>query len=68
MTEHYPVESSEEAADGHLRVRMRVGDEAWLRRLVLRGSGQRDRARAARAGRTGPRRGLVRPCSAYPSG
>ena len=39
MTEHYPVESSEEAADGHLRVRMRVGDEAWLRRLVLRGSG-----------------------------
>jgi proteasome accessory factor C len=39
MTEHYPVESSEEAGDGHLRVRMRVGDEAWLRRLVLRGSG-----------------------------
>jgi proteasome accessory factor C len=39
VTEHYPVESSEEAADGHLRVRMRVGDEAWLRRLVLRGSG-----------------------------
>ncbi len=39
MTEHYPVESSEEALDGHLLVRMRVGDEAWLRRLVLRGSG-----------------------------
>jgi hypothetical protein len=39
IVEHYPVESAEEAADGHLRVRMRVGDEAWLRRLVLRGSG-----------------------------
>jgi proteasome accessory factor C len=39
IVEHYPVESAEEAADGHLRVRMRVGDQAWLRRLVLRGSG-----------------------------
>ena len=33
------MEGTEEAGDGHLRVRMRVGDEAWLRRLVLRGSG-----------------------------
>jgi proteasome accessory factor C len=39
VSEHYPVESTEEAADGRLRVRMRVGDPAWLRRLVLRGSG-----------------------------
>jgi len=39
VSEHYPVDSTEEAADGHLLVRMRVGDPAWLRRLVLRGSG-----------------------------
>ncbi len=39
IVEHYPVEGTEEAPDGHLRVRMRVGDEAWLRRLVLRASG-----------------------------
>jgi len=39
IAEYHPVDASEEAADGHLLVRMRVGDEAWLRRLVLRGSG-----------------------------
>lgn len=36
VAEYYPVESVEEAGDGALRVRLRVGDPAWLTRLVLR--------------------------------
>ncbi len=39
VAEHHQVETQEERADGVLRVRMRVGDEAWLRRLVLGASG-----------------------------
>jgi proteasome accessory factor C len=34
--EYYPVESVEEAGDGRLRVRLRVGDPGWLTRLMLR--------------------------------
>ncbi len=36
VAEYYPVESAEEAGDGTLRVRLRVGDPGWLTRLVLR--------------------------------
>ena len=36
VAEYYPVESAEEADGGALRVRLRVGDPAWLTRLVLR--------------------------------
>jgi proteasome accessory factor C len=36
VAEYYPVESAEEAGGGALRVRLRVGDPAWLTRLVLR--------------------------------
>jgi len=39
IAEYHPVEQLAETADGRLRVRMRVGDQAWLRRLVLRASG-----------------------------
>jgi proteasome accessory factor C len=39
VAEYHQVEGREERADGVLRVRMRVGDEAWLRRLVLGASG-----------------------------
>jgi len=39
IAEYYPIESSEERPDGGLRVRMRVADTAWLRRLVLRQGG-----------------------------
>jgi len=62
IAEYHPVESSQERPEGHLEVRMRVGNEDWLRRLVLRGSGDvavlepvrlaaqvRDRARTALA-------------------
>jgi proteasome accessory factor C len=36
VAEYYPVEESREEPDGGLRVRMRVGDPAWLTRLLLR--------------------------------
>ena len=36
VAEYYPVESVEEAGDGRLRVRLRVGDPGWLTRLMLR--------------------------------
>lgn len=36
VAEYYPLESSQEAEGGALRVRLRVGDPAWLTRLVLR--------------------------------
>jgi proteasome accessory factor C len=36
VTEYYPVESVEDASDGTLLVRMRVGNPAWLVRLLLR--------------------------------
>ncbi len=36
VAEYYPVEQAEEAGDGTLRVRLRVGDPEWLTRLVLR--------------------------------
>lgn len=39
IAEYHAVERSVETRDGGLRVRMRVGDAAWLRRLVLRASG-----------------------------
>ncbi len=39
VAEYHSVEEQQELPDGGLRVRMRVGDEAWLRRLVLRESG-----------------------------
>jgi proteasome accessory factor C len=36
VAEYYPVEETEEAGEGRLRVRLRVGDPEWLTRLVLR--------------------------------
>ncbi|HEX6877155.1 MAG TPA: WYL domain-containing protein [Nocardioidaceae bacterium] len=36
VAEYYPVESSVEAGEGRLRVRLRIGDREWLTRLVLR--------------------------------
>jgi len=36
VVDYYPVESVEVLADGALLVRMRTGDTAWLRQLVLR--------------------------------
>lgn len=36
VAEYYPVESVEEAGEGRLRIRLRVGDPEWLTRLVLR--------------------------------
>ncbi|MFV0463839.1 MAG: helix-turn-helix transcriptional regulator [Nostocoides sp.] len=35
VADYYPVEQSREDADGSLTVVLRVGDRAWLRRLVL---------------------------------
>ncbi len=39
VADNYPLESSEEAADGGLRVQLRVADTGWLRQLVLRTAG-----------------------------
>jgi proteasome accessory factor C len=36
VAEYYPVERSEEAGDGRLRVQMRVADPSWMLRLLLR--------------------------------
>jgi proteasome accessory factor C len=36
VAEYYPVEDTEEQEDGGLVVRLRVGDPAWLTRLMLR--------------------------------
>ncbi len=36
VAEYYPCEEVTEAADGSLRVRLRVADTRWLRRLALR--------------------------------
>ncbi len=36
VAEYYPVQDVADAGDGDLRVRLRVGDPAWLTRLVLR--------------------------------
>ena len=36
IAEHYPVESVTPGAPGRLRVRMAVGGDAWLERLLLR--------------------------------
>ena len=36
VAEYYPCEEVTEAADGSLRVRLRVADPRWLRRLALR--------------------------------
>ena len=36
VAEYYPVEDARERPDGGLTVRMRVGDPAWLTRLMLR--------------------------------
>ncbi|TCP50896.1 proteasome accessory factor C [Tamaricihabitans halophyticus] len=35
MAEYYPMEETEELADGLLRVRMRYSDESWIVRLLL---------------------------------
>jgi len=39
VADNYPLESSEEAVDGGLQVRLRVADTGWLRQLVLRTAG-----------------------------
>jgi len=39
VAEYYPNEGTEELPDGTLRVRLKVGDTGWLRRLVLRQGG-----------------------------
>ncbi|MGZ4500042.1 MAG: helix-turn-helix transcriptional regulator [Nocardioidaceae bacterium] len=36
VAEYYPVEHVEETPDGGLRVRLHVGDPAWMTRLLLR--------------------------------
>jgi proteasome accessory factor C len=36
VAEYYPVETTEELPDRHLRVTLRVGDTGWLTRLLLR--------------------------------
>lgn len=36
VPDYYPHESVEERPDGTLRMQLRVGDPAWLRRLVMR--------------------------------
>ncbi len=36
VAEYYPVEDTEEAGEGALRVRLRVNDPAWLTQLMLR--------------------------------
>jgi proteasome accessory factor C len=36
VAEYYPMESVEEDGEGGLTVRLRVGDQAWLTRLMLR--------------------------------
>jgi proteasome accessory factor C len=36
VAEYYPVERTDEAPGGSLRVRLRVGDPEWLTRLLLR--------------------------------
>lgn len=36
VAEYYPVEATEDLRDGGLTVRLRVGDPAWLTRLMLR--------------------------------
>jgi proteasome accessory factor C len=36
VAEYYPVEDTQERPDGGLTVRLRVGDPAWLTRLMLR--------------------------------
>jgi len=36
VAEYYPVESVEETGGGGLRIRLRVGDQEWLTRLLLR--------------------------------
>lgn len=66
VVDYYPHESAEELSDGGLRIRLRVSDPAWLRRLVLRLGGAvqivsptevadqvRDEARRALAGYSG---------------
>ena len=40
VAEYYPVESSEDQPDGSMTVTMRVGDPAWLTRLLLRLGGR----------------------------
>ncbi|HSV39596.1 MAG TPA: WYL domain-containing protein [Nocardioidaceae bacterium] len=60
VAEYYPVESAVDEPDGSMTVRMRVGDPAWLTRLMLRlggratvlspaGVGEAARATATRA-------------------
>jgi proteasome accessory factor C len=36
VAEYYPVEETRDDRDGGLTVRLRVGDPAWLTRLMLR--------------------------------
>jgi proteasome accessory factor C len=39
VAEYYAVDAAEERPNGDLRVRLKVGDTGWLRRLVLRQGG-----------------------------
>jgi proteasome accessory factor C len=39
VAEYYAIEAAEERPTGDLRVRLKVGDTGWLRRLVLRQGG-----------------------------
>ena len=40
IAEYYSTEEVTQIGDGRLRVRLRVGDEGWLRRLTLRQGGR----------------------------
>ncbi len=39
VAEYYPNEGTEERPDGTLRIRLKIGDTGWLRRLALRQGG-----------------------------
>jgi proteasome accessory factor C len=39
IADYYPTEATEEADEGALRVTLRVSDDGWLRRLMLRSGG-----------------------------
>jgi proteasome accessory factor C len=60
VVDYYPIESVQTQGDGSLLLRMRTGDTAWLRQLVLRPRRRGPGGRPARAcgvrRRLGPRR------------
>ena len=55
VAEYYPVESSRSRRGGGLTVKLRVGDPAWLTRLMLRLGASGHGGRPARPRRTRPR-------------